>query len=496
MQLSRPRTLILIVAYNAETTLRSVLDRIPQTVLEDYDCEVLVIDDASSDETFSTGLAYRQSRPDLPLTVLRNPENQGYGGNQKLGYFYAMAHGFDLVALVHGDGQYAPEELPRLLAPLRDGEADAVMGSRMLTPGAARKGGMPLYKLVGNRILTTVQNRLAGADLSEWHSGFRLYTVDVLRRLRFETNPDDFSFDTKIILQLLGADATVVELPIPTYYGDEICRVDGIRYAGQVTRASVTAFFHRMGLLYRRDLSPVDAGSIGRYDVKLHERSSHTEVLARVDPGTHVIDLGAGPGAFASALADKGVVVTTADLHRSTVVDPRVSTHVVDLNKPLELPLDDYDQVLLLDVIEHLADPETFLEDLRFSLGSRRRELVLTTPNIAFAVSRLMLVMGQFNYGETGILDRTHTRLFTFRTIRTALHNAGWDVQEVVGIPAPYAKAIGHGPLASLLTTVNSALIRVAPRLFSYQILVTATSRPHAQHRLATTTALSAQLSA
>jgi 2-polyprenyl-3-methyl-5-hydroxy-6-metoxy-1,4-benzoquinol methylase len=287
-----------------------------------------------------------------------------------------------------------------------------------------------------------------------------------------------------------------VELPIPTYYGDEICRVDGVRSAGQVTRASVTALVHPFGLLHRRDLSPVDAGSFERYDVKLDERSSHTEVLARVAPGTRVIDLGAGPGAFASALADKGAVVTTADLHRSTVVDPRVATHVVDLNQPLALPMGDYDQVLLLDVIEHLADPETFLEDLRFSLGSQPRELVLTTPNIAFAVSRLMLAMGQFNYGQTGILDRTHTRLFTFRTIRTALQNAGWDVQEVVGIPAPYAKAIGHGRLATLLTRVNSALIRVAPRMFAYQILVTARSRPHAQHRLATTTALSAQLSA
>src|ERR1019366_9619430 len=135
---NRLRLLILIVAYNAESTLSPVLDRLPVAVLRDYDCEVLVIDDASDDSTFEHGLRYRQSHADLPLTVLRNRSNQGYGGNQKVGYTYAIQEGFDIVALVHGDGQYAPEELPSLLAPLVEGTAEAVFGSRMLLRGAAR----------------------------------------------------------------------------------------------------------------------------------------------------------------------------------------------------------------------------------------------------------------------------------------------------------------------------------------------------------------------
>ena len=98
------------------------------------------------------------------ITVLYNPENQGYGGNQKLGYQYAIRHGFDVVVLLHGDGQYAPEAIPTLLAPMLDGAADAVMGSRMLVPGVARQGGMPLYKFVGNKILTFLQNRLLGSQ--------------------------------------------------------------------------------------------------------------------------------------------------------------------------------------------------------------------------------------------------------------------------------------------------------------------------------------------
>jgi glycosyltransferase involved in cell wall biosynthesis len=485
------RLLVLVVAYNAEDTLCAVLDRIPPEVLHEYHCEVLVIDDASTDTTFERGLRYRRSRPELPLTVLRNADNQGYGGNQKLGYSYAVTEGFDLVALIHGDGQYAPEELPRLLAPLASGDADAVLGSRMLVPGAARRGGMPLYKFLGNKILSSSQNRLAGAQLSEWHSGYRLYRVSLLARLRFRANRDDFCFDTEIILQMLNARANIVELPIPTYYGDEICRVDGLRYAGQVIHASARGALHRLRVVHQHYLTPVTDGSARHgnehYDVKLDYRSSHSEALSRIRPGSRVLDLGGGPGTFASLVADRGAHVATADLHPPTSEDQRVTTHIVDLNAPLSLPLDGYDHVLLLDVIEHLHDPERFMEDLRLKLAAQPREVIITTPNVAFLSTRLMLLFGQFNYTTTGILDRTHTRLFTFRSLRRLLRDAGFTVQEMRGVPAPFPKAVGSRRLASLLLRVNEALIRVAPRLFSYQILVVATNRPHVDHLLAET---------
>jgi glycosyltransferase involved in cell wall biosynthesis len=113
----RPRVLIFIVAYYAESTLRWVLDRIPPQLFEQFDCEILVVDDASKDRTFEVGSEYQRDHASVRMTVLRNEHNQGYGGNQKVGYSYAIAQGFDFVALVHGDGQYAPEELPRLLEP-------------------------------------------------------------------------------------------------------------------------------------------------------------------------------------------------------------------------------------------------------------------------------------------------------------------------------------------------------------------------------------------
>lgn len=496
MPQTRLRLLILIVAYNAEDTLCAVLERIPASVVSDFECEVLVIDDASPDSTFQRGLEYRQSRPDLPLSVLRNDRNQQYGGNQKVGYRYAIEEGFDLVALVHGDGQYAPEDLPRLLEPLAAGTADAVFGSRMMVTGAALRGGMPLYKFVGNKILTAAQNRLTGASLSEWHSGYRLYRVETLSQLRFTANSDDFCFDTEIILQLLNADARIAELPIPTYYGDEICRVEGLKYAAQVVRASVHSALHRSGLMHRRTLSPITPNDNSRYDVKLGYPSSHSEALNRVTPGSRVMDLGAGPGAFATALADRGAQVSTADLHSPRVCDPRITAHTVDLNRGPAVPMDGIDQVLMLDVIEHLADPESFMSQLRYELRDRPREVILTTPNIAFIVTRLMLLMGQFNYGVTGILDRTHTRLFTFRTIRTLMREAGFEVEEIRGIPAPFPKAVRSRWLGMALLNVNRALICLAPRMFSYQILVRATSRPHVDHVLAGTRTSSARYAA
>ena len=183
---------------------------------------------------------------EFKITVLFNPENQGYGGNQKVGYYYAIKNNFDFVALIHGDGQYAPEELPKLISPLASGTADAVFGSRMLSDGAALKGGMPMYKYVGNKILTYFQNYLLQTKLSEFHSGYRLYSTDALRTIPFYLNSNDFHFDTEIIIQLVFSGQKITELPIPTYYGDEICHVNGIKYAFKVIEATLRASLQKI----------------------------------------------------------------------------------------------------------------------------------------------------------------------------------------------------------------------------------------------------------
>jgi glycosyltransferase involved in cell wall biosynthesis len=213
----RKRLLVFIVAYNAARTIQEVIRRLPPSLAE-YDTEILIIDDSSRDATFEQAYDIeRTGQTPFPLTVLYNPINQGYGGNQKIGFHYAIDKGFDVVALLHGDGQYAPECLPDLVVPLIEGEADAVFGTRMGTRFGALKGGMPLYKYVGNKILTGIQNRLLHTSLSEFHSGYRVYSVNALRRIPFDRNTNDFHFDTEIIIQLFRAGLRVKERPIPTY---------------------------------------------------------------------------------------------------------------------------------------------------------------------------------------------------------------------------------------------------------------------------------------
>jgi glycosyltransferase involved in cell wall biosynthesis len=226
---------VLVVAYEAESTLESVLSRIPQAFRSAIHT-ILVCDDASSDDTYQVGMRVKGARPDLPLQVLRRPVNLGYGGNQKAGYRWMIDQGLDVVVLLHGDGQYAPEYLSQMVAPILEGRADVVFGSRMLERGAALRGGMPKYKYVGNKILTYLQNRIAGVRLSEWHSGYRAYSVPALAGVGFELNADYYDFDTQIILQMISARQRIVEIPIPTFYGDELSRVNGIRYGWRILR--------------------------------------------------------------------------------------------------------------------------------------------------------------------------------------------------------------------------------------------------------------------
>ena len=219
---------VLVVAYNAQATLAQVLDRIPQDFAKQID-SILVCDDASTDKTHSVGLEYK-TKSQLPLTIVRHEVNLGYGGNQKTGYQWALEKNLDIVVLLHGDGQYAPEYLPQMVEPIIAGRADVAFGSRMITQGGALKGGMPLYKFVGNKILTSLQNLLAQVSLTEWHSGYRAYSVPALRKVNFLKNSDYFDFDSQIILQMIGARQRIVEIEIPTFYGDEISRVNGIKY--------------------------------------------------------------------------------------------------------------------------------------------------------------------------------------------------------------------------------------------------------------------------
>jgi uncharacterized membrane protein YdjX (TVP38/TMEM64 family)/glycosyltransferase involved in cell wall biosynthesis/SAM-dependent methyltransferase len=487
---SRPKLLVFIVAYNAERTINSVLSRIPSAIAEQYQVEVLVIDDASTDETFERVRAGLQElNLAFPLTLLFNPKNQGYGGNQKIGYLYAIKNAFDFVALVHGDGQYAPECIPDLVRPLAEGKADAVFGSRMMTPGAARAGGMPLYKFVGNKILTMMQNYLLGSSLSEFHSGYRIYSVKALEKVPFERNTNDFHFDTEIIIQFFMAGLRIEEEPIPTYYGDEICHVNGMKYAADVMRAVIKARLQKLGLLYDSRFDCV-AGheDNGQYADKLNFLSPHSIAAEMVAENATVADLGCAGGYMGTILKERKhchvVGVDFFPLAEGVNLD---AFYLQDLNQGLpKIRWQDFDFVLMLDVLEHLANPEAFLVGLRHQLsGNPNVKLLVSTGNIGFLVTRLMLLFGKFNYGTKGILDRTHTRLFTFATFRHLFEQNGYEVLETKGVPGPFSLALGDGWLSRTLTVVNTALIKLRRGVFSYQIYLVVRPLPTVEYLLA-----------
>lgn len=479
LPMSRPKLLIFVPAYNASSTIEWVLSRIPADLADSYTTHVLVIDDASEDDTAKKAQVYLENA-ELPFefTVLANPQNRGYGGNQKLGYTFAIENGFDLVVMVHGDGQYPPEAIADVLQPFSHEGVGASFGSRFMRRKGAAQGGMPLYKRIANRFLTRVQNGMLKTQLSEFHSGFRSYSVETLAKLPFDLNSDDFHFDTEIIIQLNRAGFTIAEIDIPTYYGDEVCHVNGVKYGLNVLSETVKAMIHDRGLFYepKYDLAEKDQ-SVARYTTKTDFTSPTTLAASRIRPGETVLDLGSGSGGLCDLLvATREVAVYGVDLEEP----PNVSRYSAFWNQdldavdPLPPDLPSVDVIVLLDVIEHLKDPERFAERLKSYCdkhGTVRRVFV-STGNVGFAVIRAGLLAGQFNYGSRGILDRTHSRLFTLSSFRRLFKQAGFIPLGTTGVPVPFPLAIGNRKAASLMLTINEFLIRIWKRMFSYQFFM------------------------
>ena len=479
----RARPLLIIVAYEAEPHLPELIGRLAQVEGMKERWFILLLDDSSRDCTSVRAKALFAQHGFSAWRVVRNEENQGYGGNQKVGYRYALKVGrFTHVALLHGDCQYPPEALPAMLDEALKTGGDVVLASRMWSVRSARRGGMPFYKVVGNRVLTWIQNHLTGRRLKEYHTGMRMYSTEFLTRVPFELNSDGFEFDTEILLQAFYLDAAASEIKIPTRYAGEVCRVPGIRYAMGVLRSSLDFWLqtHGMGCSLRfRDLQ----GRRTLYvDKARFEGSAHDvafRCIVQSQPQA-VLDLGCGQG-FVGARAKACLPHLRYDGADRALLRPVAcdSYWPCDLDRglPPTNPFD-YDVVLCLDVLEHLSEPETFLLRLRESRrGSKDTLFVFSTANVAFLSIRLGLLLGRFEYGDRGILDITHRRLMTRGSFKRLIRETGFVIERSHGTPVPLQLVFGDGRLARWMTKLCRVLALLFPGPFAFQTVIVARAK-------------------
>lgn len=237
------KIVVVLPAYNAEQTLRQTVSEIPMQYID----EVILVDDRSSDKTTEIARA-------LGCKTIVHPENRGYGGNQKTCYTEALKQGADVVVMLHPDYQYTPKLLVTMASAIAVGQYDVMLGSRVLCQSAI-KGGMPVYKYIANRLLTLFENILLGNRLSEYHTGYRAYSREVLETLPLNENSDDFVFDNQMLAQISYFGFSMGEISCPTRYFEEASSISLKRsttYGIGVIKTSIAYRLNKMGLLGSR----------------------------------------------------------------------------------------------------------------------------------------------------------------------------------------------------------------------------------------------------
>jgi 2-polyprenyl-3-methyl-5-hydroxy-6-metoxy-1,4-benzoquinol methylase len=346
----------------------------------------------------------------------------------------------------------------------------------MAAGGDPLAGGMPLYKFLGNKILTWLENHLIGMNLSEFHSGYRLYSCEALKKIPFLLNSNEWHFDTEILIQFHEGGFRIAELPIPTYYGDEISSVNGIVYAFNCMKSALNYRLHKSRLRYE---AKYDLAGDRYVHKKMDQYSSHTQILNWIEreQPLEVLEVGTATGYLTSEMAQRGCKVTGVeqDPEMARVAGPHCHRMVVGDIEVMEFAsLGRFDAIIFGDVLEHLRDPQAAL---RKAVGLLKPDgkILISVPNIANIWVRLNLLMGRFNYSRVGILDETHLHFFTLKTARRLAEDSGLDVisTDVTPIPLPtILPAASTGRPLSILHRLNWFLAKLRKSLFGYQFII------------------------
>jgi len=425
-----------------------------------YDFELLLLAQFSSkDEIGST---------DERCSILYLENQYSTSVASKLAFSFAIQRDFDLVVGIFDWGSISLETLNQLapnhthlgltLLPTEEKETSFVASC---------------LALVSKILLSKVP-----AEFLPSCSLKGLFSGAMLKKLPFEQNLSKNFFDTELLFQIIAGAFQITVLgdqKLPNY--TEYLRPSFLQFF----KLALTLKLQKLGIFYDPRFDLVQDNL--QYEAKFDFPSSHSLALSKIEKQDTLLILGSGPKELVQPFSANSKAVVAVD----SFVDNDLRNCCnfaleADLENVLNydeiLPLMAYSKVVALDIIEHLRSPEEFLRRVRSSNSTAGSKIVITTPNIAFLPIRCMLLIGLFNYGKRGILDRTHTRLFTFSSLRRVLKQSGFEVEELIGIPAPIPLAVGRGALGNSLLWLNSLMIKLWPSLFSFQILAVAKALP------------------
>jgi SAM-dependent methyltransferase len=453
------RTLIAIDAQH-ETSTPAALSRLPRALVGHPAIELLVVTDGGSADDASVA---------RPSTMLGVPRAMPPGQRRKLVFDYAVRTEKTILLTLPPAGLDDPRHMFDLLAPILRNQADLVIGHDPMNLWRRRIRGL------AGRVASWGYNKLLGAVHHDVRSTCRAMRVDAVRCMPFGDNADGARFDVELLIQFFVRGLRVAEVRAPHDLSPRE-RAERPRMRDVIASAA-HCMMHQRGFLFHprfdTDQSP--------YRYRADRYSTHRRVVDRIPAGSRVLDLGCGAGYVAAALRGKGCYVAGVDARDSSEARSNTNEfHVLDLNQlgraAPRLELDRFDVVIALDVIEHLDGAERFLAAIRAHVREDCR-VILSTANVAYWSMRLSLMLGRFNYGKRGILDVTHTRLFTPRTFDHVCRAAGYDTNGRIGVPPPVTDVI-RGSIGDALTGMHAVLSGWMPALFGFQFIAEMTPRP------------------
>jgi 2-polyprenyl-3-methyl-5-hydroxy-6-metoxy-1,4-benzoquinol methylase len=445
--------------------LRKTLSRIPSALAGLLE-EVIVMEGRADGPSLSQNEALQTFPHDGPFEMRfhRPPRvsssTAGFGAIRKAAFEYALRKGFDHVIIMRGDSSEPPETLPELLRLAVEQPARFVLATNA-------SGGR------SDRMSSFVLNRILGMRLGNYRTSYRLYPCEALARIPFQLASDGPLFDTEVILQLRALGIPIHEAALAEFKDDV-----------PPNPATTTFFALKTAIGYR--LHQLHITRDGRYLVdhdihytlKKSGSGSHAQIIAAIDEGSAVLDLGCSNGLLARPLLEKNVRVTGVDAGPGEKLARELADYYQrDLELPLDLPYGRvFDYVVCADVIEHLKNRAQLLRGARRYLKPDGR-LVISTPNIALWFYRLSLLVGRFEYGPRGVLDETHLHLYTGATFRREVEKAGFTVlqQRVTTLPFEVVfESTGRSRLIRGIESFYHFIARLWPSMFAYQNILEA----------------------